>query len=323
MPNYQTNSITSVLEIPSLIGAFADSVGWSTDLSVPDQPIVTHPTLGGAVNFRCTASIGGTNNQDHVVQWAAVSDAAITSSARIASPKLNGSSTALPNVPLPTALHLFGDVTGEPYLAAVVRYAGGFYRHLYFGYMNKVGNYAGGEVISGSTPFAAYVSSMHYANSQHAYLFSGYQKMFSDAQCGGVRVAHLDNPTTWRRFKTPASSPQTIDSLQENVLGGFRDSINTTYLQAGLSNHANATVLVPIHLYVNRASGRISPIGHPEGVRLVRMDNILPEQSVSVGGSTWKVFPQFFRSFSTATVDGTFYMADETSYLIGLAYPEE
>lgn len=321
MPNFQTHTVTSISDIPSLVGDFADSIGWTVNDTDPTQPILTHPSLVGAIPMRCRASFSGTNNQDQIVRWEAVSTPAVTSDARISAPKLNGSSSNLPDVPAPTNVYLFGDITPEPYLALVVRFSGGFYRHLYFGYLEKEGNFTGGECISGSSPAYSTTTLHAYTSTSHGYLFSGRQEKFADSECGGVNVVHADNPTPWRRFKS-AVLYTSLATTQQDVLGGFLDSINTGYLQVGRSSYANAAVLVPINLWATRASGRISLIGAPPGVRMVRMDDILENQVVSVADETWRVFPQFYRSTATSPVDGTFWMATETSYLIGLAYRE-
>src|SRR5690606_18580462 len=86
---------------------------------------------------------------------------------------------------------LFGAITPTPFIAAVIEYAPGFFRQLYLGYMEKIGDYTGGEVISGNTYYVGNAANL-YDRNEHQYLFGGLQGAQTASQAGGVRLVHDD-----------------------------------------------------------------------------------------------------------------------------------
>ena len=327
---YAQYNISAITEIPALVGSFADTQGWDVDSTNVNQPIITHPTLSGAIPFRLTASIGGTNNQNHDLVLTAVSPPVTTSTVRTRSPKWNGSFNN-PAVPLPTKLHVITGLLPEPYLIMTIEYGFNLYRHLYFGYMEKLGDYTGGEVISGqrnADTSQAGGFTVSYLNESHQYLFNGrHTTSVVSSDSGGVYINHADNANKWRVFSSTTSGTIGNDALPTfdalGVIGGFRDGWNDGYLARAKSSYSGAGILVPINLYVPEpitGDVRFIPIGHPAGVRLVHMQNLEPGQEITVGDETWKVFPAFSKQSYEAAAKGTYYAAAETSYHVGYAF---
>ncbi|MNS35542.1 hypothetical protein D3C72_677020 [compost metagenome] len=228
----------------------------------------------------------------------------------------------------PTKMHLFGSAGPVPYVAAVVEYTQGFFRHLYFGRLEKLGDYTGGEVVAGSTVYAHY-NNDSYDEDDFQYLFNGFQSGISAAAAGGVRLNHAELggviTAPFRAASSRAGGSQTL--AQNCVLGGFRDNVNDQQVARGVNTFAGAQLLVPVNLYLTREASRISPIGKPPGVRLVNMTNIDPGTAINVGGKTWRCFPQFRKGEATharsSSSLGTNYTTTETSYIVGYAYLED
>src|SRR5690606_32591468 len=109
--------------------------------------------------------------------------------------------------------------------------------------------------------------------------------------------------------------------------GGRADQINSYLAHRGVSSFAAANILTPINLYGSvgalGANYRFRPFGRPAGVRMVQLDGIEPGAEISVGGKSWKVFPEFARDIRTSIPRGGaggYYYAYESSWLFGLAY---
>lgn len=61
-------------------------------------------------------------------------------------------------------------------------------------------------------------------------------------------------------------------------------------------------ILLPIEPTINRASNKIARIGSIGHARFVRIDNLLPEDIVTIGSDQWKVYP--FLRRNTSVRDG-------------------
>ena len=131
---YQESVVSSITEIPALIATFAAANGWTVSGANYTRP-------GGGITFVLDATISGAA---HTLSWTQG-----TESARIISPRLNGTSET-PVTSIPSKVHLFAATTPQPFIAIVVEYGFNSYRHLYLGNMVKAGAYTGGEVIAGT-----------------------------------------------------------------------------------------------------------------------------------------------------------------------------
>jgi len=317
---YSTHAIASVLSIPALLATFADTLGWTADTSSPDQPIISAP-FTGSVPWRVRASEAGTS-KDVVVE--AVNTPSVTSSLFARAPIINGAALN------PTAVSFIGGLTPEPYIAIVVKYGADYYRHLYIGYVEKIGDWTGGEVISGTQgPIAATVATHSYIPEAGGvrYLGNARQTVSAANVSGGVRLAHADSSTNFRSFRAPTNSTALTGFTQDNVIGGFGDAINDGYLARGRSPFAGVQPLVPINLYapipiIGDTSFR--PIGHMSGVRLVNMADIAEGAVIEIGGESWRCYPALRRSLATTMPPGTGnWRQYETSYMVGYAYRDE
>lgn len=306
-------SITSLGDIPALVHAFADTAGW-TVTGTTSAPVLTHPTLAGAVSFtltKTTETIPGYDsgwNTDYL-RW---SDG--THNAEIWSP-WSGATYYPPTVVAPSRVYLFGALTPEPYLAITVEYGYNRYRHLYFGYAEKIGSYNGGEIIYGSNFIEYYGRSISYRRSDCSYPFSSLPNLRGSRPGGWMKIDHADNPTTWRKFRREDPSIP--------VMGGYGDDINEIMVARGLSPYAGSTILVPCNLYCRTSVGNYVPVGRPAGVRLVNMRDTEPAASINDGIYDWTCFPVFRKNLETTpSVTTDQWSPDETSANLGMAYLE-
>lgn len=333
---YQEYSINAITDIPAIVSAFASSLGWN----VPDTNTLRHPNYEGAgpggLAFTLTADIDGLN---HSLRWTCVTPPYNTKSAVLRSPIF--STAAAPNVGVtqtPTKLFLISRLDPEPYIAIVVEYGYNLYRHLYFGFMEKIGNYTGGEVIASSNGNVGQtVSSTRFwyddggaSYSGCHYLFRRYNNVWTQDASGGVHVEHADNANKWRHFRRSA----TITASENwgvafdgtDALGGFGDSFNDLYVAKGKNALAGASVLTPINLLVSQpvtGDARFTPIGCPTGVRMINIEELEAQSVAEVGGETWYVFAAHRKTDDLYTRGPTTtyrYPVSESSYYLGYAY---
>lgn len=330
---YSEHLISFMTDIPPLVHAFASSLGFDVS-GTTAEPIIRHPNFEGAgpggTAFKCYSLTSG-NSRD--VIWESQSTiGGIVPRARIRAPIL-ATSTA-PTTPViqhPTKVFLIGMLTPEPYLAIVTEHGYNLHRHLYMGFMEKIGNYSGGEVISSQNGCTTTVSSnlnlMDRTRKNH--LFSSRHSLWGDAEAGGVRVVSGENAVTWRRFRNPRSFVNALHLAYagDEVMGGFGDSINDAILAKSLSSYSGANILVPVNLYCTQlvtSDVRYRPIGRPAGVRMINMQNLEPQTVMNVGSEVWRVFAATSKRTSgtepQAGTSGFTHLAYESSHFLGYAY---
>lgn len=345
---YTPYTISSIADIPASVALFAAGLGFTTTTPSAGVATVKHPTYVDAKTFTLTAS--STGSAATLVEEIVLStDAASSTTAVARSPKLNPTVVNAPAavvVPAPTKLHLFGELggsgidPGRSWIAGVIEYGFNLYRHFYLGYVQKVSSFTGGEIITGSTQRCDNVNQSaegprRFDNAQNSvFPFScrGYLQAQSN---GGVLVNHAEQATPWCKFAnmSPASTADFDHEFSLNpdavVVGGYLDSVNSGYMNAAKSPYSGAQILVPVNLYLGkRVAGTqyFRHIGHPPGVRLVHMEDLEPEQQVTIGSSTWIVFPVFSKRSDAAMNHTTILAASNrfpaynTSHLVGMAY---
>jgi len=244
-----------------------------------------------------------------------------------------------PTKPALSALHCFGlDDPTTPYIAAVVEFASGFFRHLYMGRLHKYGSYTGGTVITSCN--------WHRGESWDLLNWSFFDETFRrpfSARCqedenvgqepGYIGGVHVD---------VPGSSGPTVRNFEWEggyggwwsyygrwaSLGGVGDGVIDHHVSMGNAAIGAVTPMFPINLYAvedpNSSGSYIVPLGYPVGVRYVNMRFLLPLQQVQVGTDNWRVFPVFKLNKTAWALDSpdNTHWNDETSYIVGLAYKE-
>ena len=313
---YSNHVITSVLEIPALFAAFATSVGMDVDTSSPDQPVVSAPSPTGAIAFRMRATVA---SQSHSVILEAVDAPEVTSLAYTRSPILDDVTTS------PTSVSFIGDLLPEPYIATVVHYGPSVFRHLYYGNLQKLGDFTGGEVIAATCgPVAKLTGNMSYRD--NLYLANAYQRHSAAANSGGVHVVHADNPEPWRYFYGPISLNPMTGFTGKEAIGGFGDDINDGYLARGRSPFSGVNVLHPVNIYATEpivGDTSFRPLGCLAGVRMVNIQDLPVGARIDIGGEYWRCYPAISRRSETIQPKGVNnWRSFESSYWVGYAYSE-
>lgn len=333
---YLEQTTTTVTDIPALIASFALARGWTVSGTTITRP-------GGGKSFEITASIGGTNNRDHLVY---VKDTANPTVNQVwtAMPWINGVYLN-PLVQTPTKIHLLGNegaFAPEPWIACIIECGYNMYRHIYIGNVVKAGNYTGGELISANMysrnlRYSLAVGSDSFGGDApvHRYLFSARYDtggLPDSVGMGGVNIVHADNAAPFRMFKGPTGPYVQIQFDGEGVIGGNADDVSAGLVARGLSDYAGSNILVPVNLFAPDSSQieediKFRPIGYAAGVRMINVSGINPGDSITIGSKIWRVFPEFSRQTETSTPYGAsnplgFYYPFETSYMVGLAYEE-
>lgn len=315
---YSNQLISSVLDIPSRLATFAGSLGLDVDSSNPDQPIINAPSPTGAIQFRVRASAVSLVHQLIIEP---VSAPEVTSYAFAQSPIIDGVTVD------PVSVSFIGGLLPEPFLGTVIHYGDNHFRHLYYGHLEKLGNYDGGEVIAAvNGPVATSGSPQDYRRGCQ-YLGQALQSIAASDRCGGARIVHADSSTDWRVFKGPSSPLSALSGwTQSQICGGFGDDVNDGYLARGRSPFSGVTPLNPINLYAPIplvGDTSFKPVGNLAGVRTVNMQDIPVGAQIEIAGEFWRCFPAISRSFETTLPVGAGnWRASETSYMVGYAYFE-
>lgn len=85
---------------------------------------------------------------------------------------------------------------------------------------------------------------------------------------------------------------QTLDGIQV----GVRSTVPLFDTQP--SSWSSEAALIPVRAYKVRPSNRISLIAEMKNCRHLRIDNYEPEEVITIGDISWKVFPWFVKSLS-------------------------
>lgn len=334
---YAVNVITDIDQIPAELAAFASARGWTVVGTTITRP-------GGGLSFEITTAKYLPADPPVSKQQLIITDTATpTQRAWTSLPQLDGTDLDNPVILTPTKIHMFGNDTPydpAPYIAFVIECGYNHYRHGYIGNMVKYGSYTGGEVISlnyFSQGFIGPDGSITFDSLDHRYGFSARNNAGAGTgpvglDSGGANIVHVDNINTWRKFDGPTTPIALNDLLGDELFGGNQDTVNSGLVRRGFSDFAGAGVLVtPLLFCSNGADGvdyRIRPLGFPAGVRLINMQDISPGDQIAVGTRQWRCFPEFQKNDATTVYRGGagtstgFWWEDETSYLVGLAYPE-
>jgi len=202
--------------------------------------------------------------------------------------------------------HFFTNGTGD-YFYGVIEIDPGFYRHIIFGTMCKLGSYTGGQICcaqylnyTGSTRnFKTYDSTK-----TSSAPFGSQVKSDNDPTnsfCSMVRADSLDSntdnwhmlalegnlPTTGSRaFSTAFDFNDPEDISDRTINWGYKD-----WFRSSPNSYNSLTAFAPIHIYIKRPSDFYSPMGFMEDIRAVTITNFTPGEILTIGSDDWYIFP--------------------------------
>lgn len=323
-------NISSLTEIPSLVSAFATANGWDVTAG-PEGPTLRHPnyegTGPGGMEFSLSVEIDGNK---HEISWAGSYGRAVARSPCLT---VSTSPTIVIKTETPTKLFLISLLAPEPYVAMVIEYGYNWYRHLYLGFVEKIGDYRGGEVITGSSTHMGNVADAVWRDPLAGNLpFAANQDVFGALDAGGVHIDHAGNSAPWRAFRRadyiPIGSGIDVNAFNgEEVIGGFSDHINDGFVARGQSRFAGTVVITPVDLFathiVTGNAVRFRPIGRPAGVRMVNIEDLEAQSEFMVGAETWHSFAARRKSPDRVLLSGnhgTRPPRNDTSFNLGYAY---
>lgn len=260
-------------------------------------------------------------------------------------PTGTGSSDAAPRNAV--QLHMFGHdaASGDAtFIAGAVEFDNKHYRHFYLGRIERHGSYGDGIVMTGSNVLCRkgyYSDPYEWDSPEHRHPFGGLAPSggasdeWQPPYSGGLLIDHPDDATRFRPFhmehSTNYESSESPDKIGDGteVFGGPNDGPIDGLIASGFAPISTANLLATIELFSNNddgANGRFyRPLGHPIGVRAVNLQNLTPGQSVTVGTSTWWIFPLGKMNLVDDEADYTtsrYYPDNENTGPFGIAYKE-
>ena len=219
----------------------------------------------------------------------------------------------------------YGPLAGsEDFVYIVVEYATGFYRHFGFGNLIKANDYTGGEFAYGGC-WDQGATNIDLANSSsHSVLID--QGSGIAGQSATVHVEGLtDEPdvdTKWGVVTLTTSAGNDGNGDPRWLLtGGVRGGPYVAFAAIRASALDGLFPGIPIKVwsrYTGSTPHRWTLLGTMPYARVVQMGLIDPQDTFSVGGETWRVFPAARKVYITP--EGT--SGTEESWNLGIAYRE-
>lgn len=287
----EQTSIATTAELVNHIVGFASANGWTTERN----------ELSGA-NRRATLRKPGTSDYLHVYNDSAIGvglrisvgyDAGAAPSAQ---PNVSGEAfTNLGAGPYPKAF-LFS--SGEMVWVTVSIAASGEYRHLTFGVLDKIGAYNGGS----------YVESTDWGRGNWWAQFNSNRAPFfvnvgSVGSYGRVRADADGRSNFFFNIGQASGPPSPIDAITE--VGVDTATPGGAMLERSDNNaFSGRSIFHTIPVFVSRTGSQryYSPIGVVHDVRFCSLQKFEPEQEVTIGADTYKVFPVVAKRVMNGTV---------------------
>lgn len=177
-----------------------------------------------------------------------------------------------------TSYHFFSTTAGPIYLHVVLEWEANIFTQLHGGILNAAG---------GATPAIYHTSTAwSYGGSQQSYPEAGGDGPFATAppNNGSGLLLTVDSVYGWKspNYASPNRllCPVRTDGFQQRGLQRTPNTFN------------ELTVLLPLHLHVERLAGGVySYVGEPADMRCCNIANVNPKDEVTLGSDVWKYFP--------------------------------
>jgi len=192
----------------------------------------------------------------------------------------------------------------DTYLHIVLKNSAGNYRHFHIGMLEKLGNWTGGDYLTG-----------HYVNAPnnsipthnaHSLPFDGADVWSSNIMRGALIFGTKNGgaafdlapevATKWYVSCPSRSAEDDFDGVQvgEGLCNGSRGGIASPISTLGPSDLTGDAPLVPISFFAGNTGvvpGRYMLAGSFPDVRLINIRELSAEQEYTVASDTWVVFP--------------------------------
>ncbi len=202
-----------------------------------------------------------------------------------------------------TKVFMFG---GDEYVHVVIEMAGGVFRHISFGEIDKLGEWEGGTYFD-----ATYWS----LSAPATYLWQSSSSPIFDAGSGVDFVGALrcDIPQDGRSDAWALFRHNAAFRAETGLYRGESNSASTpSYLTSQMYERndppfSGQIALGTIRADVLRNGGALSPAGVFPDVRYVNMARYSPGQEITVGSDVWKVFPMARKGVGSGTPSNPLY----------------
>ncbi|MBU65577.1 MAG: hypothetical protein CL858_09015 [Cupriavidus sp.] len=240
--------------------------------------------------------------------------------------------------PLSTSLYAYHLFSAGDYIHLVVEETPARFRHLSFGFINKYGDFAGGQYLTSGNPYeSATMSSYNFNTGNHFVPFgangfsSSRANLATYAQGITAMRADIDGWTVgwraishgyWDSANLDAYGCATYANVTNNRAGyigsGTQNSLNS--LAHDLAYHCSPqsynglAPMLPCYVGVNRTPyiGTWTLLGEFPDVRFLNIANFNPGDELTFGTDVWKIFPLWNKAYTLG--------AEPISYDYGLAY---
>jgi hypothetical protein len=290
---YQTGIASDPADLMNKLTTFAGANGWTVSAATT-----------GAVYRKDIVNVGFTTDSDEIFLRGSVGYSG--AAAWNAQPNNSGQNVVIDCGTGPfTAYHFFvGDEDGSDYIHAVIEVSAGHYRHFSFGEMIKHGSYTGGTYVDGTNWQNDTVNQHNPDSAQH--------QVICDANTsGGTGHVYVDfdgKTNNWQRILGEGTFTTT------NGLGSMRSNgISAIWPFLGVQPWNLRNNMTPLTYFVNRASSLRSPVGRIPNMRALGLHNLVPGETLSIGGDDWMCFPIIQRT-------ETFVNTIESSGMYGYAF---
>ncbi len=187
-----------------------------------------------------------------------------------------------------TRMYLYAGTAPEPWVHVTFETAPGYFQHLYFGYVEKYGNYAGGAIADGTYWRISTADYNREWNISDQHLLFGGQTAYETSygrRPGALEIDHVDAPGATYYFCYRGEKTYIAG-------GGWGDGYNSRLAFVEPTGIEGNVIFHPVILFADINSNRfVCPVACVPGVRIINISSFEPGQTVSVGNQNWRVFP--------------------------------
>lgn len=320
---YQAGTATNLQDLLNKLGTFAGANGWTVHFSgartggagsTGHALILSRGDVQGILRSNNSAGSPGLNPGPYLeaLLWSGAYNSASTESQPQVSAVSDSNWMAGPYV----AYHVYTNASGTPYFHVVVEVTSGIFRHFGIGQLRRFGAFTNGCYAYGTCmAFATSPAYINTANSFHGYPFNG----SNQNSYGGNTLVRADFDGVSPRY-CQAGAFETTGRLHGGYMQGsaFPSSGQFNVLaNSGVSAFTGRAALLPLLVFAQReATDNLRhPLGFPEDMRYVSVDNFQPGDTITLGSETWQVFPVVRKGSAVIGPVGV-----QNSWRYGLAY---
>lgn len=283
---YQTGTSTGPADLVDKMRVFAAGMGWAVDFNGPrTDPGYTGRVVilrSGALSCALyTDGAAGYSSNPGPYVGAYTFRGAYNSGLNPMEQAGKSSGTASNKMAGPyQAYWLFG---GPTYLHCVVELSAGLFRHIGVGVLDGAGSLTTGA-YNYALRWSSYYNEIAYFDS------SAHCVPWDDRGSLASTQIHADVDGA-----SPVIMQMRQSETSDQATGGWRSTSGYGLIRpladCGLSTLTGRAILSPLIVAGARQGGFRSILGAPRDLRLVRMDNLAPGDTITLGADTWRCFP--------------------------------